>query len=163
MPQQVIQYYRASSAVLTLDGYNNSATFSSNESASDSPLPQNIDTTLLECLNQTIGSAVPLVDGAPEWWVMQHRWIGLIIAFSPVLLPVAAGVAVTVGVFLSALLLGILWVAIIAGYNFACLCSAIWSRTTYFVIKLLSGMMVRMDTTHGTAGPQVNDWSNVEE
>ena len=163
MPQQVIQYYRASSAVLTLDGYNNSATFSSNESASDSPLPQNIDTTLLECLNQTIGSAVPLVDGAPEWWVMQHRWIGLIIAFSPVLLPVAAGVAVAVGVFLSALLLGILWVAIIAGYNFACLCSAIWSRTTYFVIKLLSGMMVRMDTTHGTAGPQVNDWSNVEE
>lgn len=63
-PEQAIQYYRASSAVLTLDGYNNSATFGSNESMQDSPLPPNIDVKLLECLNQTIGLAVPLVDGA---------------------------------------------------------------------------------------------------
>ena len=63
-PEQAIQYYRASSTVLTLDGYNNSATFSSNESMPDTPLPPNIDMKLLECLNQTIGLSVPLVDGA---------------------------------------------------------------------------------------------------
>ncbi|KAL4079789.1 hypothetical protein J3A83DRAFT_4212468 [Scleroderma citrinum] len=63
-PEQAIQYYRASSVVLTLDGYNNSATFSSNESTPDSSLPPNIDTKLLGCLNETIGLSVPLVDGA---------------------------------------------------------------------------------------------------
>ncbi|KAL4079790.1 hypothetical protein J3A83DRAFT_1156224 [Scleroderma citrinum] len=62
-PNQVVQYYRASSVVLTLDGYNNSATFS-NQSMPDTPLPPNIDVTLLDCLNQTIALSVPLVDGA---------------------------------------------------------------------------------------------------
>ena len=67
-PEQAIQYYRASSIVLTLDGYNNSATFSSNANASSSPLPSGIDTTLLNCLNQTIGLSAPLVSGAgPRW------------------------------------------------------------------------------------------------
>jgi len=64
-PGQVIQYYRASSVALTLDGYNNSATFSSDQNTSDTPLPPNIDTTLLDCLNQTIALSVPLVDGSP--------------------------------------------------------------------------------------------------
>ncbi|KAL4079791.1 hypothetical protein J3A83DRAFT_1156165 [Scleroderma citrinum] len=63
-PEQAIQYYRACSVVLTLDGYNNSATYSSNETTIDSLLPSNIDTQLLGCLNQTIALAVPLVDGA---------------------------------------------------------------------------------------------------
>jgi hypothetical protein len=64
-PQQAVQYYRSSSIVLTLDGYNNSATFSSSpNSTADSPLPSGIDTTLLNCLNYTIGQAAPLIDGA---------------------------------------------------------------------------------------------------
>ncbi|KAI6016126.1 hypothetical protein PISMIDRAFT_113810 [Pisolithus microcarpus 441] len=63
-PQQAVQYYRASSVVLTLDGYNNSATFSSNANLTDSPLPSNMDMNLSVCLNQTIARAVPLVNGA---------------------------------------------------------------------------------------------------
>ena len=59
-PEQAIQYYRASSVVFTLDGYNNSATLSSNESVPDSPLPQHIDMDLLNCINRTIGSVIPL-------------------------------------------------------------------------------------------------------
>ncbi|KIK75334.1 hypothetical protein PAXRUDRAFT_835715 [Paxillus rubicundulus Ve08.2h10] len=67
-PEQAIQYYRASSIVLTLDGYNNSATLSSDPNASNSPLPSSIDMALLDCLNQTISLAAPLVDGAgPRW------------------------------------------------------------------------------------------------
>jgi hypothetical protein len=49
--------------VLTLDGYNNSAALSNDENATNIPLPSGIDTTLMNCLNQTIGAAVPLVDG----------------------------------------------------------------------------------------------------
>ena len=67
-PEQAIQYYRASSIVLTLDGYNNSATLSSDPNATDSPLPSGIDTTLLDCLNQTIGLSAPLVSGAGLRW-----------------------------------------------------------------------------------------------
>jgi len=91
-PEQAIQYYRASSIVLTLDGYNNSATLSSNANATDSPLPSGIDTTLLDCLNQTIGLSAPLVSGAGSrwstgpsgtplfgllclvWWILSLRW-----------------------------------------------------------------------------------------
>jgi len=62
-PEQVIQYYRASSVALTLDGYNNTADLDA-EGTPDIPLPTNIDNTLLDCLNQTIAAAVPLVDGA---------------------------------------------------------------------------------------------------
>ncbi|KAK0467144.1 uncharacterized protein EV420DRAFT_1507461 [Desarmillaria tabescens] len=60
-PEQVIQYYRASSAYLMLDGYNNTAVFES-ENATDVPLPSWVNTTAIDCLNQTIGAAVPLVD-----------------------------------------------------------------------------------------------------
>ncbi|KAI9571609.1 hypothetical protein HD554DRAFT_2072225 [Boletus coccyginus] len=67
-PEQAIQYYRASSIVLTLNGYNNSATLSSNANATDSPLPSGTDTTLLNCLNQTIGLSAPLVSGASLRW-----------------------------------------------------------------------------------------------
>ncbi|KAJ4472986.1 hypothetical protein J3R30DRAFT_3659353 [Lentinula aciculospora] len=63
-PESAIEYYRASSVVLTLDGYNNSAVLSSDENATNTPLPGGIDTTLQDCLNQTIGAAVPLIDGA---------------------------------------------------------------------------------------------------
>uniref|UniRef100_A0A0W0EVK4 Uncharacterized protein n=1 Tax=Moniliophthora roreri TaxID=221103 RepID=A0A0W0EVK4_MONRR len=60
-PESAIQYYRASSVVLTLEGYNNSAVFSEDENVQDSPLPNNVDTGLLDCLNKTIGENVPLV------------------------------------------------------------------------------------------------------
>ncbi|KAI0319651.1 hypothetical protein OF83DRAFT_1034769, partial [Amylostereum chailletii] len=59
-PEQAIQYYRASSVVLTLDGYNNSAVYSPDVNASATALPTGVDSTLLDCLNTTIGQAVPL-------------------------------------------------------------------------------------------------------
>ena len=68
-PEQAVQYYRASSAALLLNGYNNTAQLSDNTSLPDTPLPTNIDTNLLTCLNQTIGTAIPLVDAAnPTAW-----------------------------------------------------------------------------------------------
>jgi len=66
-PEQVVQYYRASSIALSLDGYNNTAIFEA-EGTPDVPLPTNIDATLLDCLNQTIGLAAPLIDGAGSRW-----------------------------------------------------------------------------------------------
>jgi len=61
-PEQVIQYYRASTLVLTLDSYNNTATYAA-DGTPDSPLPPlgTKDVALLNCLNATIGSAAPLV------------------------------------------------------------------------------------------------------
>ncbi|KAJ2915766.1 hypothetical protein MD484_g4649, partial [Candolleomyces efflorescens] len=63
VPEQAVQYYRASSAVLTLDTYNNTATYAV-EGTADSPLPSNANYGLLSCLNGTIGSTLPLIDGA---------------------------------------------------------------------------------------------------
>ncbi|KAJ7645137.1 hypothetical protein DFH06DRAFT_1425900 [Mycena polygramma] len=63
-PEQVVQYYRASSAALTLDGYNNTAIFAPENSTADTALPSGVDTNLLDCLNSTIGPAVPLIDSA---------------------------------------------------------------------------------------------------
>ncbi|GJJ08059.1 hypothetical protein Clacol_002266 [Clathrus columnatus] len=63
-PEQVIQYYRASSIALTLDGYNNTAVYSSNNNTPDTPLLSNLNTTFLNCINQTIGAGAPLFDGA---------------------------------------------------------------------------------------------------
>lgn len=75
-PEQAVQFYRASSVALTLDGYNNSAALSaavtsgnaSAESVQDTPLPERYDANLLDCLNTTIGDAVPLIDGASARW-----------------------------------------------------------------------------------------------
>jgi len=67
-PEQAVQYYRASSVVLTLDGYNNTGAFSDDDNTPDTPLPTTIDLNLLNCLNQTIGLNVPLVDGATTPW-----------------------------------------------------------------------------------------------
>lgn len=66
-PEQAVQYYRASSVVLTLEGYNNSATLSDNTNQSDDAIPTWTDTNLLYCLNETIGVSVPLIDGASAW------------------------------------------------------------------------------------------------
>ena len=66
VPEQVVQYYRASTVALSLDGYNDTAALDA-QGEPDTPLPTNIDTTLLDCLNQTIAAAVPLVGGGLQW------------------------------------------------------------------------------------------------
>ncbi|KAF7361412.1 hypothetical protein MSAN_01174300 [Mycena sanguinolenta] len=78
-PEQVVQYYRASSVALTLDGYNNTAVFASENSTADVPLPTGIDTNLLECLNDTIGLAVPLINGGPRGSTPDFRLGGLLL------------------------------------------------------------------------------------
>jgi hypothetical protein len=69
-PEQVVQWYRASSFALSLDGYNNTAALPANAPASntsaapsmpDTPLPAAVSGTFLACLNSTIAAAVPLV------------------------------------------------------------------------------------------------------
>ena len=60
-PERVIQYYRASSVALILDGYNNSAVYP-NGPAEDTPLPTEIDLQMISCFNSTIGGRVPLVE-----------------------------------------------------------------------------------------------------
>lgn len=77
-PEQVVQYYRASTVSLSLDGYNDTTALGDDATAADIALPSNIDDTLLDCLNQTIGLAVPLVDGAaPRWASPNVGFIGL--------------------------------------------------------------------------------------
>jgi hypothetical protein len=71
-PEQVVQYYRASSFSLALSSYNNSAALlsrspASNDSAppplsENTPLPGGINTTLFVCINATIAATVPLLD-----------------------------------------------------------------------------------------------------
>lgn len=79
-PEQAIQYYRASSVALTLDGYNNSGALGPDGSP-NTPLPSNIDTILLGCLNQTIGAAVPLVDEGVRWASPNIGLVGLFWVF----------------------------------------------------------------------------------
>ncbi|KAF9652774.1 hypothetical protein BDM02DRAFT_2574042 [Thelephora ganbajun] len=68
-PEETVQYYRSSSAALMLEGYNNTGQLSDDTSLPDTPLPTDIDTDLLTCLNETIGAALPLVDAAnPTTW-----------------------------------------------------------------------------------------------
>ncbi|KAJ7032458.1 hypothetical protein C8F04DRAFT_1003971 [Mycena alexandri] len=66
-PEQVIQYYRASSIALSLDGYNNTSVFLA-DGTPDVSLPSSgIDTALLNCINQTIGLAAPLITSGGQW------------------------------------------------------------------------------------------------
>ena len=64
LPEQAVQYFRASSVALTLDGYNNTAALAvsnvNDSTPAPAPLPSGVDTALLDCLNATIGEAVPL-------------------------------------------------------------------------------------------------------
>ncbi|KZP09691.1 hypothetical protein FIBSPDRAFT_759584, partial [Athelia psychrophila] len=78
-PEQAVQYYRASSVVLSLAGYNNSA-------GPNTPLPSTTNAVLLSCMNYTIGESVPLVNGGASSWsnptmcmlcVMWVIWFGL--------------------------------------------------------------------------------------
>lgn len=77
-PEQAIQYYRASSVVLTLDGYNDTSALGNDSSAAATPLPSGIDTTLLACLNSTIGDNVPLVDAGAHWGPPSAGTFGLV-------------------------------------------------------------------------------------
>lgn len=71
-PEQVVQWYRASSFALSMDSYNNSASSlalmpQNNDTAAlpssaDSPYPADTDLDFLGCLNITIGQSVPLID-----------------------------------------------------------------------------------------------------
>ncbi|KAJ7302719.1 hypothetical protein DFH08DRAFT_1089644 [Mycena albidolilacea] len=73
--QEVVQYYRASSVALMLDGYNNTAYFLT--STDDTPLPESVDKEFLACLNFTIGAAVPLVDAPSK--KLSHKDIAWIV------------------------------------------------------------------------------------
>ncbi|QRV98225.1 catalytic domain thiamine pyrophosphokinase [Ceratobasidium sp. AG-Ba] len=73
--EQAVQYYRSSSFMLALSSYNNTANLASNAptdnntapppASADTPLPAGTNTTFLNCLNTTIGDAVPIMDAAP--------------------------------------------------------------------------------------------------
>ncbi|QRV82257.1 catalytic domain thiamine pyrophosphokinase [Ceratobasidium sp. AG-Ba] len=72
--ESIIQYYRASSFALALDGYNNSVALASvapvnnstlqlvNNLAPATPLPSTINRSFLECVNTTVAVSVPLID-----------------------------------------------------------------------------------------------------
>ncbi|KAF7298956.1 Glycoside hydrolase family 35 protein [Mycena indigotica] len=77
---QVIQYYRASSIALSLDGYNNTADFEA-EGTPNTPLPSGIDNTLLTCLNQTIGAAAPLIGSGGQLVPNTSGLLGLVALF----------------------------------------------------------------------------------
>lgn len=89
LPEQIIQYYRASSFALSLDGYNNTAALPSNMPASnssapntltDTPLPSGLNMTFLQCVNLTIGASVPLVE--PQSHKLSSAAIGGIVSGS---------------------------------------------------------------------------------
>lgn len=61
LPEQAVQYYRASSIVLTLDGYNDTDAVQASLST-HVPIPNWVNQTMLQCVNQTIGAAAPLID-----------------------------------------------------------------------------------------------------
>jgi len=63
-PEQAIQYFRSSSVVLTLNGYNNTAADSNDTNAVDTPLPSGLNMTFLDCLNQTIAASAPIENAA---------------------------------------------------------------------------------------------------
>ncbi|KAF8156058.1 hypothetical protein B0H34DRAFT_715981, partial [Crassisporium funariophilum] len=77
-PEQVIQYYRSSTIALSLDGYNNTATYAPGDGAPDSPFPEGLDLRLMDCLNQTIGLAAPLIDGAVGARCSSNAPIGMV-------------------------------------------------------------------------------------
>ncbi|KAJ6505332.1 hypothetical protein C8R45DRAFT_861092 [Mycena sanguinolenta] len=82
-PEQVVQYYRASSASLSIDDYNTTGLNTTTIPA----LPAGVDMTLLMCLNYTIGAAIPLIS-----YTTKNRHIADIVIGS-----VVFGLAVIVG------------------------------------------------------------------
>ena len=88
MAEQIIQYYRASTFALGLDGYNNTAALPSNMPLSntsapiplsdDTPLPSNLNRTFLACVNTTVGASVPLIDNPKRHGLTQAQKGGII-------------------------------------------------------------------------------------
>lgn len=65
-PEQAVSYYRASSVVLSLLGYNNTAqsidyTPQNSTGLMDTPLPLVASTEFFWCINDTLGKSIPLV------------------------------------------------------------------------------------------------------
>lgn len=73
-----IQYYRASSAVLILDGYNDTAVLSTVPNVTVQSLPANVDRMLLICLNATIGAAIPLVDAPAKYHISVGGYVVIV-------------------------------------------------------------------------------------
>lgn len=72
-PQNVVQWYRASSFALGFTGFNNSRSYyPANETDTitfddSDPLPSSlVDSAFLQCLNHTIGEALPILDPPAE-------------------------------------------------------------------------------------------------
>ncbi|KAH7100367.1 hypothetical protein BKA62DRAFT_620146 [Auriculariales sp. MPI-PUGE-AT-0066] len=66
--EEIIQYYRASSFALALEGYNSSVATAPSESqayAGPVGLPASVDASFLQCINATTAEFVPIMD-APE-------------------------------------------------------------------------------------------------
>ncbi|KAF8902853.1 hypothetical protein CPB85DRAFT_1226853 [Mucidula mucida] len=78
-PESTIQYFRASSISLELDGYNNSAVFVVKDGAANTPFPV-MDANLTGCVIKTINEAAPLVvtNSAQRW---EHTNVGIILLF----------------------------------------------------------------------------------
>ncbi|KAF8997058.1 hypothetical protein BDQ17DRAFT_1249070, partial [Cyathus striatus] len=90
-PEEAIQYYRASSIVLSLDGFNNSIAHSKNISTFlYMNVPEDaVDGNVVSCVNRTVGENVLLPNGGwgvPEWWdVSDGCRVGLVFLFFVVL------------------------------------------------------------------------------
>jgi hypothetical protein len=81
LEEEAVQYYRASSVVLTIDGYNNTAIFSPGDTTPDAPLPTTVDTNMLKCMNETIAEFVPLISNAAVGGRMLSGNLGLVLVF----------------------------------------------------------------------------------
>ncbi|CCA71842.1 hypothetical protein PIIN_05777 [Serendipita indica DSM 11827] len=83
-PENVIQYYRASSFAVTYPGYKNTFALGSNISTSQtfadsSPLPSRIaNSGFLRCINDTIGNALPIADSPGLW----KSWMATILGIA---------------------------------------------------------------------------------
>lgn len=62
-PEQAVAYYRGSSIVVSLVGYNNTAQVFDGvlSDLEDTPLPPPAETQFFQCINETLGDWIPLV------------------------------------------------------------------------------------------------------
>jgi len=87
-PENVVQYYRASSLALTLNGYNNTAQLPSNMPSNNNTAPPNIpdvplptnhtDLIFLACINSTIQQSLPIMNSASSMNALQCQLGGLV-------------------------------------------------------------------------------------
>ena len=66
VPEQAVSYYRGSSVVLSLVGYNNTAQVADynpqdHTNLMDTPLPSVASSQFFRCVNQTLSKSIPLV------------------------------------------------------------------------------------------------------